>query len=143
MSVLSVDSRAVLVESLIRDEGFRQYPYYDSGANLTVGIGRNLDSNGITLNEAKYLCNNDIDNCEKEVMKLVKNYGVLDNSRKMVLLNMCFNLGINKFSEFRKMIAFVEINDFELAAQEIRNSKAYKDLTSRYARMAHQMETGK
>ena len=44
-----------LLSTLERDEGKRAMPYEDSVGLLTVGIGRNIQERGITLDELSYL----------------------------------------------------------------------------------------
>ena len=41
-------------EMLLRHEGLRTYPYKCSEDKLTIGIGRNLEANGISEEEAMY-----------------------------------------------------------------------------------------
>lgn len=49
-----------LINDLIRDEGLKLKPYRCTSNKLTIGIGRNLDDNGITEAEARYLLHNDL-----------------------------------------------------------------------------------
>jgi len=42
---------------------------------------------------------------------------------KNALLNMCFNLGINRLLGFKKMVAALQEKNFTLAAKEALNSK--------------------
>ena len=58
-----------LRERIARHEGIRLTPYRDSVGKLTIGIGRNLDDLGITLEEAHHLLDNDIAECTVVVAK--------------------------------------------------------------------------
>ena len=83
-------------EQLVRHEGLRLKPYRCTAGKLTIGIGRNLDDCGITQSEAYVMLINDIMNCEKQLQSKIPDiYNGLDEVRKSVLLNMCFNLGIS------------------------------------------------
>lgn len=52
----------VMIERILAqlkiDEGIRLTPYYCTSGYLTIGIGRNLEVNGISKNELTYLINN-------------------------------------------------------------------------------------
>lgn len=56
-----------LKKELIRDEGFRSKPYKCTAGKLTIGVGRNIEDNGITEDEAMYLLENDIASCIKQL----------------------------------------------------------------------------
>ena len=59
-----------VIAMLRKHEGMRNYPYKCSEGFLTLGIGRNLETNGITEDEAIYLLENDI---ERVINQLKKN----------------------------------------------------------------------
>lgn len=42
-------------DQLIKDEGLMLYPYYCPSRKLTIGVGRNLDDNPLTADEAMHL----------------------------------------------------------------------------------------
>ena len=50
----------ILIKELTRDEGMRLMPYRDTVGKLTIGVGRNLDDVGISLDEANMLLTNGI-----------------------------------------------------------------------------------
>ena len=53
-------NRTLLKASLVKHEGIRRFPYADSAANLTVGVGRNLTANGLREDEIQLMLDNDI-----------------------------------------------------------------------------------
>ena len=59
-----------LVNQLIRHEGMELKVYKDSLGIETIGVGRNLVDRGVSEEEARYLCNNDIDIVEQELGKV-------------------------------------------------------------------------
>ncbi len=98
---------------LVRHEGLSLKPYRCTAGKLTIGIGRNLDDRGISQTEAYVLLENDIRNCEKQLLDEVPEiYYALNEVRKSVLLNMCFNLGINGLLGFKNTLAFVKAGDW-------------------------------
>jgi len=79
-------------EQLVRHEGLRLKPYRCTSGKLTIGIGRNLDANGISQTEAFMLLEHDILQCEMQILaEIPKIYLQLDEVRKSVLLNMCIS----------------------------------------------------
>lgn len=60
-------------------------------------------------------------------------FGKLNNPRKQAILNMLFNLGLTRFSKFKKMIACIEASD-AVAAREMLDSKWAKQVKGRAVR---------
>ena len=109
----------------------RLKPYRCTAGKLTIGIGRNLDDCGISKTEAYLLLEHDIQNCEKQLQSKIPDiYNGLDEVRKSVLLNMCFNLGINGLLGFKNTLAFVKVGDWERAANNMLVSKWAKQVVN-------------
>lgn len=131
-------------EQLVRHEGLRLRPYRCTAGKLTIGIGRNLDDCGISQSEAYVMLINDIMNCEKQLQaKIPDIYNGLDEVRKSVLLNMCFNLGINGLLGFKNTLAFVKAGDWERAANNMLVSKWAKQVGRRAIELSELMRKGK
>lgn len=56
-----------ILNQLRSHEGLRLKPYRCTSNKLTIGYGRNIEDNGITIDEAEYLLNNDVDKCIKQL----------------------------------------------------------------------------
>jgi len=131
-------------EQLVRHEGLRLKPYRCTAGKLTIGIGRNLDDCGISQTEAYVLLENDIQNCEKQLVdEIPEIYNGLDEVRKSVLLNMCFNLGIGGLLEFNNTLAFIAAGDWERAANGMLASKWAKQVGRRAIELSELMRKGK
>ena len=131
-------------EQLIRHEGLRLKPYRCTAGKLTIGYGRNLDDNGISKSEAYVLLENDIQNCERQLLdEIPEIYNCLDEARKSVLLNMCFNLGIAGLLGFNNTLAFVKAGDWERAANGMLASKWAKQVGRRAIELSELMRKGK
>ena len=130
-------------EQLVRHEGLRLKPYRCTAGRLTIGIGRNLDDCGISQSEAYVMLINDIMNCEKQLQSKIPDiYNGLDEVRKSVLLNMCFNLGINGLLGFKNTLAFVKAGDWERAANGMLASKWAKQVGMRAIELSELMRKG-
>ena len=131
--------RQKLINDLKRDEGFRKSPYECSKGHLTIGYGRNLDAKGITEEEAKILLINDIVDAEMDLEQVLPGAESLGENRHRALINMVYNLGINRFIGFKKMLKAINEGDFDRAADEMRNSLWHKQVGSRVERLAELM----
>ena len=138
-------------EQLLRHEGLKLKPYRCPAGKLTIGVGRNLDDNGISQKEAFVLLENDIPRsgrgqalrCENELMDHMPiAYSKLNDTRKSVLLNMCFNLGISGLMEFQNTLAFIGAGDFERAANNMLASKWVKQVGRRAIELSDLMRKG-
>jgi lysozyme len=128
------------------DEGCVLYAYDDHLGYTTIGYGRLLDKRrggGISQTEAEYLLENDIDRKLAELRKNLKWFDNLDDPRKGVLLNMCFQLGIAGLLNFKNTLAKIEAGDYEGAADNMLKSKWARQTPLRAERMAEQMRTGR
>ena len=128
-----------LKQQLIVHEGLELMPYKCTAGKLTIGVGRNIEDRGISYDEAMYLLENDLTLYHVELMKAFPVVDQLDVVRQYTLVNMAFNLGITKLRQFKMMWAAIEDNDFEVAAQEMLNSKWAVQVGNRALELAEQM----
>lgn len=130
-----------LIEQIILDEGLELKPYACTAGKLTIGVGRNLEDVGITESEAMFLLGNDIARVEDE-LKQFPWYALLNEVRKDAMINMCFNLGINRFKGFKRMIVALESSDYTTAAIEMLDSKWARQVKGRAVRLADEVRDG-
>jgi lysozyme len=128
---------------LIRHEGLRLKPYLDTKKKLTIGVGRNLDDVGITRDEAWALLNNDIARVRREVKRAFPWFSKVNPVRKDVVLNMVFNLGLQRFRGFRKAIAAIKAQDWDEAARQMLDSRWASQVGRRARELAAMMRRGK
>jgi len=131
-----------LIEELKRDEGVKLFPYKCSANKLTIGVGRNIEERGITEDEANYLLKNDLTMCIEEVESIFTWYPYLTDSRKRVIVNMVFNLGLSRFLNFKKFIDAMEQKDYETAGKEMLDSKWAKQVGDRAKRLKQMIVEG-
>jgi lysozyme len=127
-------------KQLIHNEGLRLKAYLCTEGKITIGVGRNLEDKGVTEAEALFLLRNDIDECVNDLEKIFENFSGLDSDRRMVLVDMRFNLGPRKFRKFKRMIRAVNQRDFDRAAEEMKNSKWYAQVGVRSKRLCKMMK---
>jgi len=131
-----------LVDQLIRHEGMELKVYKDSLGIETIGIGRNLVDRGVTEEEARYLCNNDIEIVERELVQSFPIVSSLNDTRIRVLLDMAFNVGLPRLRGFKRMWAALDNQDYVEAAKEMLDSKWARQVKTRAYTLARMMESG-
>ena len=156
-----------LREQIQFDEGFRADPYPDfkgdadrekvrglwrafleAGGTVAVGYGRNLSTNPLTGEEAGYLLNNDLQRVEGEVLGALPWVNGLDAPRRAVILNMAYNLGTGSSARrmgllgFPRMLEALKKGDYQIAADEMLDSRWAGQVGERATRLARQMVSG-
>ncbi len=131
--------RKRLIQTLIRHESLELKPYRCPEGKLTIGVGHNLDANGITEVEAVFILNNDIENCEEQLRKFSW-FEKLSDTRQEIILNLHFNIGHSSFLTFRRMIWNLEKENFNLAAEEMKDSKWYNQVGHRAEYLVNAMK---
>ncbi|MBV5347006.1 hypothetical protein JZU46_02150 [bacterium] len=127
-----------LIDQLKEDEGFSATPYLCTAGHLTIGYGFNLDA-GITEEEARIILINRVDELDSTLEKTFPWYTHLDSARKDVIINMVYNLGLEKFKGFKRLIAALVIKDYITAAGEMLDSKWAVQVGDRAKRLAKVM----
>jgi len=147
--MLTNEQETDFVKKLIKEEGVKEFCYDDATGErvyapvgkITIGIGINLDD-GLSYEEAVYLCRSRLRNLQLQLSSFPF-YKTLDIIRKFVLLNMAYNMGVPRVKGFKKMLTALTQANYELAAAQILDSKAARQLPVRYRRLAQAMATGK
>ncbi len=110
----------ILRLSLIKHEGVRLTPYTDTTGNLTVGVGRNL-SKPLSKQVWGMMLTEDIDEAVENTKDLPW-FLPLNDTRQRVIVEMVFNMGLQRFLTFHNFISAVKTGNFELASFEMLNS---------------------
>lgn len=130
---------------LIKHEGNVPYAYQDSLGFWTIGIGHLIDhrKNGsISADTILYIFNKDVEEKCGELDEHLSWWRNLDEVRQRVLVNMCFNMGINNLLGFHNTLAFIEHGQYKEAAAGMLDSKWAVQVGARARELAEMMETG-
>jgi|TARA_R100001224_G_C3894017_1_gene106015 lysozyme len=128
-----------LKKQLVIDEGLELKPYRCSADKLTIGVGRNIQEVGITEAEAMVLLENDIARVAGECTRAFDWFLGLTPIRKEAIINLVFNMGLSKFKQFKKTIAFIEAGDWERAGAELLDSNYARQVGQRSQRVANML----
>ena len=118
-------------EILKKHEGFRTKLYKDTKGLYTIGVGRNIQENGIREIEAEFMLKNDIDQTILDLKQVFPDFDTLPDNVKLVLVDMMFNLGLPRFSKFKHMIQAVKERNWANMILEMRDSEWCRELTER------------
>ena len=138
MKVINMDAKLLVKYH----EGTKLFPYRDTVGILTIGHGRNLQQNGISAQEADYLLQNDLDRCQKELNDKLPWFNTLNEPRKGVLIDMCFQLGINGLLKFKNSLELIKNGDWDKAADSLKLSLWAKQVPTRCILNANIIKTG-
>ncbi len=157
-----IETDKELEQQLIRHEALRLKAYKCPAEKLTIGVGRNLDDVGLTPSElqmirqrksdwvfgdditeaeALAMLRNDIIRVRSELRTVVYGFDGLTPERQRALADMCFNLGLSRFSKFKKMLAAVEAGDFARASAEMKDSRWARQVGDKPGQRAHNLMT--
>lgn len=129
-------------QQLKRHEGYSTTLYLDTVGKQTIGYGRNISDVGISKDEAEYMLANDIKRTIKDVRILFTNFDSLSVNRQSVLVNMMFNLGMTKLSQFSNMNNAIKNGDFAAVSAQMLDSKWAKQVGNRAIELAQLMKNG-
>lgn len=129
-----------------REEGRVNHAYQDSKGYWTIGIGTLIDprKGGYISNEAiDFLFNEKVEEKIKDLDINLSWWRDLDEVRAMVILDMCYNMGIGGLLTFKNTLALIKDGRYKEASQRLLLSKAAtQDAPNRYKRLAQMLDTG-
>lgn len=138
-----------LREELAYDEGCVYEIYLDHLGLPTFGIGhlvREEDPEngwevGTTVSEERVVdvFESDIAITIEDCEKLYDDFYDLPEEAQLIIANMCFNLGYPRLSKFKGMKAGVDARDWNRAADEMVDSRWYRQVTNRADRLVERM----
>ena len=136
-----------LANQLILHEGMECFPYVDTVGKTTIGVGRNLTDRGLSQAECRYLLANDIDISINELKRNFNWFAKLDDTRQAVLVDLHFNLGINRLKTFKKTLRLIEecmLGDdlWDKVAEELLDSKWATQVGQRAQTLARMLQLG-
>ena len=139
-----------LQKELEIDEGCKYETYLDHLGLPTFGIGHLVKETdpehdkpiGTAVSKERVLeCfEQDIRTTIMDCKKIFDDWDALPEEVKLIMANMMFNLGLPRFSRFRKMINNIINKNYPKAAEEMRDSRWYRQVTNRAERLAKRME---
>ena len=133
--------KAAFAKHLEWAEDRRSYPYEDSTGHITIGVGRNLSTVGLSDDEIDLLLENDIARALHGAETLPY-WDQLDPVRQLVVADMIFNLGLPRFEGFVRANRALRLGDYDEAADEMLDSRWARQVGRRANKLAKAMRSG-
>ena len=134
-----------LREDLETDEGVKYEIYLDHLGYPTFGIGHLIreddpehgEATGTEVSESRVAeaFEQDVQTVLSDCAKLYSDFDELPEEAQLVIANMMFNLGYPRLSAFKGMKEGVDARDWNRAADEMIDSRWYKQVTNRAQRL--------
>lgn len=142
-----------ITQDLVRHEGIVLEIYLDSEGLHTCGVGHLIKlgdeefkvpvGTPITQERALELFKEDLAVSIKECETLFPDLGDYPDPVQRVLVNMTFNLGRPRLSKFKNMIKAIESHDWNAAADEMVDSRWYRQVKSRGVELEELMRSAR
>ena len=139
-----------LREELKIDEGCKYEVYLDHLGLPTFGIGHLITERdpeyqkevGTMVDEIRVneVFEQDIHVTIGECRKLFDDWDKLPEEVRLILANMMFNMGRPRLSKFKKMIQAIKDSDWLEAANQMKDSRWYEQVTNRADRLISRMK---
>ena len=140
-----------LREELAEDEGCKYEIYLDHLGYPTFGIGHLVRDDdpehgeevGTSISEDRVIAafESDIETVLSDCNKLYSDFEDLPEEAQLIIANMMFNLGYPRLSAFKGMKRGVDSRDWNTAADEMVDSRWYKQVTNRAERLVGRMRS--
>ncbi|SVA15460.1 uncharacterized protein METZ01_LOCUS68314 [marine metagenome] len=140
-----------LREELERDEGVKYEVYLDHLGYPTFGIGHLITDNDpesgasvgteVSDDRVQEAFETDVKSVLSDCEHLYEDFGDLPEEVQLIIANMMFNMGLSRLSKFKGMKRGVNAKDWETAADEMVDSRWYKQVTRRADRLVVRMRS--
>jgi len=143
-------NRDRLYKQLKIDEGEVCKVYMDHLGYLTFGIGHLITQKDpemdwpmgtpVSPERVRECFDRDVETSITEIRIMVKDFDDKPDIVQEILVNMLFNLGYHRLSQFKKFLKAIKENDWVEAAKEGRDSRWHKQVTFRAERLMSKLE---
>ena len=140
-----------LREELERDEGIKYEVYLDHLGYPTFGIGHLITDDDpecgadvgteVSDDRVQEAFESDVETVMSDCERLYVQFEHLPEEVQLIVANMMFNMGYTRLSKFKGMKRGVDARDWESAADEMVDSRWYKQVTRRADRLVVRMRS--
>lgn len=127
-----------IFDQLRRDEGVRPGLYSDSLGIPTFGVGFTFP---LDDTEIEFILEHRVDKADSALCSFSW-YRALDSVRQGAMINMAYNMGVERLLGFVHMISFLSDRNWKDAAHEALSSQWARQVGARALRVTKQIETG-
>ncbi|WP_461521602.1 glycoside hydrolase family protein [Porticoccus sp.] len=138
-------NKAVLLQEIEEEEGFRASAYQDHLGYWTIGIGTLIDARkggGISKEAAYFMVGEKIASIEAGFDEFIPWWRTLNDVRQRVLISMAYQMGVSGLLKFKNTLRKIKTGDYAGAKAGMLNSLWARQTPTRAHRLANRMETG-
>lgn len=123
-------------ESLLKKhEGYSDKLYKCTAGKWTIGVGHNIEDNGMPDFILKLLFEHDASVIWDEMISRLPWVESSPDSVKIVLLDMAFNMGVPRLMNFKNMLRYAEASDWENMYKQMMDSRWARQVPNRAAEL--------
>ena len=140
-----------LREELANDEGCKYEVYLDHLGYPTFGIGHLITDDDpecgtsvgteVSSDRVQEAFDSDIESVLSDCERLYVQFEHLPEEAQLIIANMMFNMGYTRLSKFKGMKRGVDARNWEEAADEMVDSRWYKQVSKRADRLVVRMRS--
>ncbi|MEX0469944.1 glycoside hydrolase family protein [Spiribacter sp. 390] len=139
-----------LIERVKKHEGYETKPYKDTVGKVTIGYGRNLEDNSLSIDElivlfnrtewinasaaenwAEMLLRHDLEKTQDALEEWLAIWPMCNKEEQTVLLDMAYNMGVAGLLTFEGMLHAIDNDDSAQAAAELLDSQYAQQVKTR------------
>jgi len=129
------------LEQIKKHEGFSRHPKINDTNVLCIGYGRNLETFGITQDEAEVLLANDL-SLLQNMLNISINTQYCNSPRLASLVTLSYNLGFDGLMNFKHTLRCTEKGMFSGVSEELIHSHWARKKPIRAVELILQLESG-
>ena len=127
---------------LIEFEGLRLMPYRCTSNKLTIGVGRNIEDRGISVETAMQMLREDLELVIDELKRAIPGFDKMPESVQEALVDLAFNMGTPTLLTFKRALRALQAQEWDNAADEILSSRYAKQVGRRAEIIADMIRSG-
>ena len=129
-----------LIDSIKEHEGYVGIVYKDSLGIDTIGYGFAIKDLELDRDICDIILERKLHNLEDSVNFKFSWFMYMPQEIKNVILEMCYQLGVNGFSKFKKTILYLENKEYRMASKEMLDSKWARQTPNRANRLSDRVK---
>ena len=129
-----------LIEQIKESEGFRPTVYQCTEGYDTIGYGFAIKDLVLGEDICEIILERKIAELKIRIQQKLPFYDDMPEKAQDVIVEMCYQMGINGFSKFKKTIDHLMRKDYKAASVEMLDSRWAKQTPNRAKKLSNQMK---
>ena len=130
-----------IVQDVKKHEGYRAKVYKCTEGYDTIGYGFAVKDLHLDEDIAELILMRKLHNLLERILVAFPWFKDIDDKAKLVVINMCYQLGISGFSKFKKTIYLLETEQYEEASVEMLDSLWARQTPNRAKELSNKIKS--